>query len=126
MALAGWGVRGQRSITAARRNGLKPGVIFFDVDLTPVPQRFWFQDPENALHSKQHARVEMSLGEDWRTADLRFVAGCTVILCADAWSDGLVDLAEKIAANGAARILAAALAGTEILTYHCESWTAHA
>ncbi|MBV8633991.1 MAG: hypothetical protein JO002_05845, partial [Burkholderiaceae bacterium] len=64
-------MHGHRSIIAARRAGLKPNPIFFEIDLGYPRPRFPFEDAEHALETGQHARVEMSLAEPWRLADLR-------------------------------------------------------
>ncbi|HEX7644836.1 MAG TPA: hypothetical protein VF472_21760 [Burkholderiaceae bacterium] len=121
-------MRGHKSIIAARRDGLKPSTIFFEVDLPQIPleKRFPFEDPENYLQTKQHAHVEMSMADEWRTMDWRFASGCHVIMQADQWSDELVELAEKLVTAGAPMVFVASQSTPEMLHFHDGAWEAYA
>lgn len=117
---------GQETIIAARKARLKPESIFFEIDLS-VPNRFYFDDPENALRLKMHARVVMSMSEAWRTYDFRFVTGCRVHLHADQWTDDLTDFAERLVEQGASHVIVACLrdGSTHMIEYVKGEWIAH-
>jgi hypothetical protein len=137
-------MNGHRSIIAARKAKLKPSSIFFDVDIAEnqtfetVPERhffrdgnqrtkrFYFDEPENALYLRLHARVELSMKEPWRTYDFRFVIGCLVHVNALAWSDDLTDFAEVLVANGAEFLVCCCIPeNADLLIFESGEWHAH-
>ena len=120
-------MRGHETIIAARNAKLKPTAIFIEVDLNPNPPRWYFEDPEVALRIKLHACVHVSMTEPWRRYDFRFVTGCQVHVHGDRWSQDMTDFVERIAAAGAAHVIACCIRDNDdILEFYEGEWHAYA
>lgn len=97
---------GHQQIIDARKQRLRPAAIFFDFGSDPLPVRFPFEHPENALLHRFYPTVTVPLSDDWRLLDLRFVTGCCVHLTGQAWTDDFLDFAGRLVDCGATTLVA--------------------
>jgi hypothetical protein len=140
---------GEKQIVAVRRRGKKPRAIFIEVGFeNRAAERFFsggegihtdpvgknagrpvlvngshIPDPEKMLENGCYPVVTDVKPSD----DFRFCIGCRVHVHGAAWTDEVIDIAEKIAEAGAEKVVVCCINDTrELMVFDQGEWRAYA
>lgn len=117
---------GEKQIIEARKQGLRPSAIFFEVgfDLPDFASRF--ERPENALATKQYPEVWVTPQDLESPLDLRFCVGCRALVHGKDWSDGFLRFVERLVQVEPLQIVAITNEGGDMMVWENKNWVAYA
>lgn len=118
---------GHNQIIEARKRGFKPAAILINAGFDPMPARFDFERPERALAWNLYPTVTIPLRDLGKRHDMRFLAGCIVLVNGHGWSDELMTFLDNLAESAPnVAIVTCVDENNDLMEYRNGEWIAYA
>lgn len=112
---------GHLQIIEFRKQRLKPSAIFF-TDAEPLKSKIDFEAPERALEHGLYPEVYLTSHDLKKRLDLRFVAGCKVLINTKELTGELLTVAERAVDCGATSVCVSSR--DDLVLFHKGEWQA--